>query len=96
MGFNPDAVEDCPICDGQMKKGNYICARCSYNPIIKMGNLFPELREYDRPRQRECDRCEMEWLCKIWVFNLKLWSLCEIPDESDLMQLRNNGFAILC
>ena len=89
MGFNRQAVEICPSCGNYMKKGHYLCTKCSYIPVMPMPPLRPEFVEYERTGS--CKKCPMKWLCEIWVFNLGLLALCEIPDENDLILLRSNG-----
>lgn len=92
MGFNPEGLEECPECGGSMKKGQYLCSKCSYIPIRPAPPLYPELLQYEKPKLGPCERCEMEWLCRIWTHSLSLWALCEIPDQDDLMLMRENGF----
>jgi hypothetical protein len=91
MAYNPATYTTCPECGKRMKKGHYLCNKCSYIPIPPPPPLHPEFLQYDKGRKCNCEKCGYEWLCRIWVFYLGLWALCEIPSETDLMLLRQNG-----
>jgi len=92
MGYNPTAYKPCPNCGDQMIRTRYICGKCAERyPKPEAPALHPELLQYERTHHKQCENCEVEWLCRIWVFYLGLWALCEIPSDTDLLLLRQNG-----
>jgi hypothetical protein len=91
MAFNPDEYEECPGCGGLMHRDSYVCAKCLGAKETPTPQLYPELLKYKKPKFGPCKHCEMKWLCRIWVFDLELQALCEIPDQNDLIAMRQNG-----